>query len=1243
MDVTALNNGTPVTGAKNTYLGLESIIQSLTVKAAGETVVKIDNYPLYCAQEYKNMNVGNKKLLQQMTGYGNVDVFQTNSTVSTNFHPVIGFFHPENSGFFPVWALPNQSLELVIVLSDPSTVFTDGLVNELQVSNVRVILPYITPPPQVVINATRAIADGKSIFYDYTRSTQTENASSGGLRNTYQLHMSGVRSLAGFTASFIDDDVLADPSKDKALAFGSQNLREWRMSLGPNLTIPSGVQGFTHSPTDKTTLLVTQLSMNDFTQLGDLDISFADYDAKQFSFGYGFQSKDESSHAALSFEGNMKGFSEDAKITGFDSGEFKKVSNANGELLVNDVSATEPLTTQTGETGIANLSLEFNEADLKVVDGSLNVIPIEENGLSLFTDGSLDVSEETGLLSVVKEEVHLPLVRDGTGIKLQHDESLKVTHGMLSVDMSDPLYMNMESKLSLDHDTSLRVDGEGRLGVVTDFIKQSVQVEEPLEKRVEDNVIKLAYGRGLKVEDGELVNNTDEVLKPLGALHTGGLLDMGMDELTELGYDALADLTDEIPDTDITLIRLRTSDDFTQKNTLASFGGKALAIRSKGNQKIPFYGVFDGFNVSDRFEYNDTLSTLSVPRVKLTTSFNPDSNEAVTQNYVSQFIQAGEATDLTPETNNRRQVNIRRDATLQIDGANNLGVNVEPLVDGKTLRIVNGKISNDMTYQAGNGGLKIENQNQVKLAPTVSGLVTFDGNNTFGDNLTVQSPLTRTENALGLDLSAMIDNDTLQINSGKIVGSLYHFGDGFSVDTQLDGHNTVQMELEGSEHIQVQGNKISTTLKPYTAGQNVTISNNTISVNIPEEQDYSAGAGLSLMGRTFVNNLSITGGSGVVVTGSATTGYYISSTLKQDKDDDEDEKEEDSEDKHQTDNSETVQTNTNVNGTYTPISTVTFLTARVGTAESTISSLQTSKQNIISISSGLTLTGSTLGYDSSILGTKASVDALTTRVGAAESNISSLQTTKQNNVSVTTGLTLTGSTLGYDTSVIGTKASVDALTTRVGTSESNISSRQTSKEPSLTIGTGLTRTGATLSVNAAQPTITSVGTLTSLTVSGNANLNASSSTLTVGVANGTINLGDPGNASGKIQSDPNHAYYPRINYAGVGKAAFYAYGDMEFYNGGLIAAQTVKMTIQASGTVAIAKDLQVHGGINIPFTGHIGLDIGAGDGIIRAISKVVRIGTSGGNSILDIFDGGVVVNSGNLTVATAPTLVESPR
>ncbi|DAC81652.1 TPA_asm: fiber [Powellomyces chytrid fungus MELD virus 3] len=300
-----------------------------------------------------------------------------------------------------------------------------------------------------------------------------------------------------------------------------------------------------------------------------------------------------------------------------------------------------------------------------------------------------------------------------------------------------------------------------------------------------------------------------------------------------------------------------------------------------------------------------------------------------------------------------------------------------------------------------------------------------------------------------------------------------------------------------------------------------------------------------------------------------------------------------------------------------------------------------------------TFTDATYATITNLGTTNTNLTSLTTRVTTAESSL----TGKQNALSVSSGITLSNNVLGYDSAIISTKASTDALATRVTNAELSITTLQTCKQDVITAGTGLSKSGATLSVNSAQTQITSVGTLSSLTVSGNVNINASSSTLTVGVANGTINLGDPGNASGKIQSDPNHAYYPRINYAGAGKAAFYAYGDMEFYNGGLIAAQTVRMTIQASGTIAIAKDLQVHRGINIPFTGHTGLDIGgnisfarcgaaggfflnaaAGDAIIRAIIKVVRIGVSGGNSILDIFDGGVIVNSGNLTVATAPTL-----
>ncbi|DAC81694.1 hypothetical protein PhCBS80983_g06216 [Powellomyces hirtus] len=305
MDVTAVNDGAPTSGAGivNTKLGLESLIQSITVKAGGEVLTKIDQYPAYLAQTYRNLNKGHKQLLQNMHGYGMTDVFAASHTVSVNMHPMLGCFHPTNDQFFPVWALPNQALTIEIVLADPSNVFTSGNVNELRVSNIRCLVPYITPPPTIVYNVTRSIADGKSIFYDYCRSMQTMNSASGGSQNVFVLHMSGIRSLIGLECCFVDDNVLSDHTKDKSETFSSQNLREWRIQLSPNAVIPSGPQGFTHGPFNKETLLVSHLSSNDFDQMADMDISFADYDQKQFSFSYGFQSKDEGSTAALSFTG----------------------------------------------------------------------------------------------------------------------------------------------------------------------------------------------------------------------------------------------------------------------------------------------------------------------------------------------------------------------------------------------------------------------------------------------------------------------------------------------------------------------------------------------------------------------------------------------------------------------------------------------------------------------------------------------------------------------------------------------------------------------------------------------------------------------------------------------------------------------------------------------------------------------------------------------------------------------------
>ncbi len=78
---------------------------------------------------------------------------------------------------------------------------------------------------------------------------------------------------------------------------------------------------------------------------------------------------------------------------------------------------------------------------------------------------------------------------------------------------------------------------------------------------------------------------------------------------------------------------------------------------------------------------------------------------------------------------------------------------------------------------------------------------------------------------------------------------------------------------------------------------------------------------------------------------------------------------------------------------------------------------------------------------------------------------------------------------------------------------------------------------------------------------------------------GSLTLGNAGSTGGGvISSDPAHCLYYRYNYAGgINKMAMYSSGDIEFYNNGVIASQTLKMSIAASGLVSIAGPLTVSG------------------------------------------------------------------
>ncbi|KAI9104043.1 hypothetical protein DFS34DRAFT_304190 [Phlyctochytrium arcticum] len=165
------------------------------------------------------------------------------------------------------------------------------------------MVPTFQPPPEFQLAVQRSIAAGKELFYDYTRYSTQELACNGSTRQTYRIHMNGVRSLKAFDFSFVDEDLLANPALDKNEISSSKGLREWFIQIG-NLVTPSGMTGFLNGPANPETLLISQIKGNYLSAVGELDLpSLSDYQNKFFSAGFSYPSIDVSSSAALSFVG----------------------------------------------------------------------------------------------------------------------------------------------------------------------------------------------------------------------------------------------------------------------------------------------------------------------------------------------------------------------------------------------------------------------------------------------------------------------------------------------------------------------------------------------------------------------------------------------------------------------------------------------------------------------------------------------------------------------------------------------------------------------------------------------------------------------------------------------------------------------------------------------------------------------------------------------------------------------------
>ncbi|KAI9104901.1 hypothetical protein DFS34DRAFT_691113 [Phlyctochytrium arcticum] len=557
--------------------------------------------------------------------------------------------------------------------------------------------------------------------------------------------------------------------------------------------------------------------------------------------------------------GNITGFSGNNEITGFKSAEIDKISNENGALEVNKVSSTEPLSTNLVD-GEANLSLSIDETRLQVSpEGNLTAVDVN-------VDSPLQYSTEQHLVSLNYDNTFdSPLfINDDGEVELRYSSHFQDNEGGfedgtlfekgLELKIAPPFEFNSfnSHKLSLKYDSDTLDIDNGELTVkdrnyehplYRDDDTIGVQLKPPLgvsENGLtlfttnpfdvnDDGHLMLKIGSNLKIRDGELnAKDVDSLLKGAGAI--------------SVYRDPLESLEGAIVKLDV------DHENFQQTGTKLSF-------RSTGLGQIPFDNGIAGLNRTSDFTFSETLNEPHVPHVILSQNFTPDSDEAVTTSYVDQLYQAGSGVDISAKVNSRREISIRTDASLSIDINNNLSVNPSAFINNQSIRVNSeGKLTSGLLFQSMDS-LGIRNGNEVFLDLHTQGNLDFDGEvltdtRTFGNGLHENS-----SHEVELDLTV---SGALEMNSTKT-----------NITENLTANNGVTRE----------GNNFR---GAYVAGNNISITGATISCTYqpdePEiEEPLVGGTGITVVGRTISNTMTLTAGTGVILVGSPGLGYTISS------------------------------------------------------------------------------------------------------------------------------------------------------------------------------------------------------------------------------------------------------------------------------------------------------------------------------------------------------------------------------
>lgn len=293
---TASNAPAGANTATNTYAGLATVINSISVKVGNTELRRVENYPQLLALLYSSYNPTRQQYINYAEAYGNTTALQGGQRIVTHSLQIPLFL---SQAMLPLPVIAN-GIEIRINFTPSAQVLTAAgtspAVTGYQVTNASFNYEESIPSPQYLQAMLSKLEHGGVLHIPSLSINSITQYCSGGSQNIFQLNVGNCNSISSILATFVTDSAMNNQAQDKALMFGSQGLASYHWEIGTdripkNKDIPYNGTGATFDP--------ESLTLQTLSTYGNVEggqrvyYQNANFDTQNFRLGLTFVSSDE--------------------------------------------------------------------------------------------------------------------------------------------------------------------------------------------------------------------------------------------------------------------------------------------------------------------------------------------------------------------------------------------------------------------------------------------------------------------------------------------------------------------------------------------------------------------------------------------------------------------------------------------------------------------------------------------------------------------------------------------------------------------------------------------------------------------------------------------------------------------------------------------------------------------------------------------------------------------------------------